>query len=186
MIKFVCTRLNAMTKKQDGTPRKYLHDLFLKRTGRCDNIDPDYAWAMAGLEAGLADAVKLDDLTCASCGRLCGLFNGRDGFDNEDYKRANYSRECMHCAEFGETPRDFCNVGEQQYVYCWGCGEFVLRGEALSSEGILKVFGSHWLEYIGGVIGTNWTDWHCRACLRAKAIRRIDGMNFLEVERERS
>jgi len=63
-VKFVSKRMNAATRRQDGTPMEKLNDIFAESA---------YSALMVIIEAELSDGVKLDKLTCYGCGRVLGI-----------------------------------------------------------------------------------------------------------------
>lgn len=59
-VQFVCSRLKAATRRQDGTLKAKMNAIFDRRA---------YAATMAKIEAGLRPSVKLQKWTCSNCAK---------------------------------------------------------------------------------------------------------------------
>lgn len=89
-IKFTCHKLNALTKTTAGHP---IRDLRVDFEGNGNA----YARVMVSLEGQIERAQHLTSLTCSLCGHCKKLWNGTDGFTDEDFDVTFDGRTCTRC-----------------------------------------------------------------------------------------
>jgi len=172
-IKFVCKKLNQLTKRQDGSPIRKVQDVFL---------DPmDYGQIMARIEAGFDPRVNLIGLTCSECGLCLGIWNGEHGFDDIHYDRLDPERACMECYPDEKT---VFQVGAEHYVWCTRCTQIKLKHDALRLRHFPDVFGPQLLDEFEALShptkdnGVTDDMWICRTCTQALAFCSIGEMNL--------
>lgn len=179
-IKFVCKRLDQVTKRQDGTSKKNIKDMFLELYEKYPSPPYEYGPIMAALEAGLSDGVKLERLTCSHCGNsygiceLDGTFQYPDAFDTKQFDRLVATRCCMDCI----TEDGVHEVKGRQYVWCHWCKHYCPKAQTLHMGRVKKQFGDvlrKKFEDIFDHIGTDTNEWWlCKRCLQVDFVSKME------------
>jgi len=186
-IKFVCRRLDAVTKNEDGSATKRVKVMFCMPL--YDHPDPPvYSTIMAALEAGLSDAVVLKRLTCSGCGDLFATWDGTVGFEDDQFDRTNALRKCMECASRLQNDYEDCDykkifmLNEQAYIRCYNCQKFRPMKESLQNLDIEEQFGERLLEALDNYYDLRSNIWHCRDCIKVAAWHDVDEMDFVKLQ----
>lgn len=159
-VKFVSKRMNAVTKRQDGSSSKILKDIFEKDA---------YGVVMASLEAKLSDGVKLDKLTCRWCAQVFGLWDGEKGFDDKHFDRALSKRYCIPC-RLNIRPDSIFSINGDHLVKCQKCEQMTPRKDAIQPDylgaGTIKYDGLLGQSIESALEGWEEFEWVCRDCLK--------------------